>query len=126
MRMIHSAKRLRGGRRERAPAISWLLARAAYAANVRSLIDTLIPWRGHELLLRVDPSGSIVAPRTAGSGHKRGVQGGAGEPPGWVDCGSSRISRPMMPMAQKRPSAARSHHTRRVDRITDCPLPQAG
>ncbi len=74
MRMIHSAKRLRGGRRERAPAISWLLARAAYAANVRSLIDTLIPWRGHEWLLRVDPSGSKVAPRTAGIGAKRSVQ----------------------------------------------------
>jgi hypothetical protein len=40
----------------------------ASTANVRSLIDTPICWHGHEWLLRVDSSGSIAVPRTAGIG----------------------------------------------------------
>ena len=47
---------------------------------------------GHERLLRVDPSGSIVAPRMAGTGRKPGVQGRRDEPPGRVGCGPSDLA----------------------------------
>jgi hypothetical protein len=40
----------------------------------------------------VDLSGSIVALRTAGTGRKRGVQGGQGEPPGRVALARQRAA----------------------------------
>ena len=46
-----------------------------------------------------DSRGSTVAPRTAGIGHKRRVQAGQGEPPGWVDKGYSRTGWPLTPCA---------------------------
>ena len=54
-------------------------------ANGRFLPAHPIGWRGYECRLRVDLSGSMVAPRTAGIDRKRGVQAGQGEPPGGVE-----------------------------------------
>ena len=53
----------------------------------------------------VDLSGSIVALRTAGTGRKRGVQGGQGEPPGGYRVSDAGRSRPIHRCCGRRPKA---------------------
>jgi hypothetical protein len=91
------------------PAQNRHLACAEIECECRFFGDPTIRLRSQEWLVRVDLSGSMVAPRMAGIVCKRGVLGGQGDPPGGGGIQSfadGRVGGELTPDSSQSPDAA--------------------